>query len=381
LAQLIGKTNPIDSPGAVYYYSSLGYHLLGALLEEVTGKSYAQLLDEEIVQPLGLKNTGFGDNAYIAKELAQGYRYQEVYGLDWWTAEHGGVLTKAPFRDQSTAYAAGGIHATVKDLFIWSEAIKSNKLLSPELTQKMLTPNEHGYCYGWVRNWDDIIEKNTEVRLYGHGGSLAGNSAFIAMYDDGTTIIYLANRNNLKAEEIIHQTYLIANNLKDDFRLKGYPNRGSYDDFIAAGGMSVLQDYFDRLSTYSGYLVHPSKSTMRGIMKIYIEAEKFDVADSLKNAFLKFHNRNENTINELGYTFLASDTPTFALDFFKSNTQKYPFSSNAWDSLGEAYLTYQEYKNAIECYTKAIEIGEKTNHQNLKLYKENLEIALTKSKS
>lgn len=372
LVKLIDKTLLVSTPGTEFYYSSLGYDLLGAILEEVSGKSFAELLNEKIVNPLKLKNTGFGTNEYVLKELAKGYSYREVYGWDWWVSEHGGKTTEAPFRDQSTAYSAGGMHSTVKDLFTWSEAIKSHKLLSAELTKVMLTPNKHGHCYGWVRNWDDIIEKNINVRLYGHGGALAGNSAFIAMYDDETTIIYLANRSNLKAEEILHQIHLRANNLKDEYKLKGYPNRSSYSTFKEAGGMTVLQDYFKRLSDYSGYKVNPSNSTMRGVMKIHLEAGKIKVADSLKTVFFSNYKPDERTLNEFGYDFLYSDKPIYALDFFKENTLRFPKSSNAWDSLGEAYLTYKDYENAIVCYKKAVELGKQVNHRSLELYKENL---------
>lgn len=381
LAELIGKTHLIDTPGSRYYYSSFGYDLLGTILEEVTGESFANLLDEKIIKPLGLTNTGYGTNEYVAKELAKGYRYREVYGLDWWTSEHGGEIREAPFRDQSTAYTAGGMYSTVKDLFVWSEAVKNYTLLSEELTQVMLTPNLEGHCYGWVRNWDDVIEKNTQVRLYGHGGALAGNSAFIGIYDDGTTIIYLSNINNLKAEEILHQLHRRANNLKDEYRLEGYPNRDSYTKFVKAGGMSSLQDYFNRLSIYSGYTVHPSNSTMRGVMKIHLEANKKEVADSLKKALIKDHYPTERELNEYGYYFLQSDDPKFALGFFKENTIRYPFSSNAWDSLGEAYLQYNEYQEAIYCFEKAITIAEKISHNSLKLYKEHLIIAQNKLKN
>ena len=381
LAILIGKTNLVRKPGTAYYYSSFGYDLLGTILEKVSGKTYKDLLSERIIKPLGLKNTGFESNEYVAKELAKGYRYREVYGLDWWTSEHGGKITEAPFRDQSTAYSAGGMYSTVRDLFTWSKALKTFKLLSPELTKIMLTPNKHGHCYGLVRNWDDIVEKNINVRLYGHGGALAGNSAFIALYDDGTTIIYLANRNNLKAEEILHQIHIRANNLKDEFKLKGYPNRSSYSKFIEAGGMPVLHDYFNRLSKYSGYKVNPSNSTMRGLMNIHLEAKKHTIADSLKMAFINSFNKDERTLNEFGYYFLNSDYPKYALDFFKENTSKYPYSSNAWDRLGEAYLTYGNYNEAVNCYKKAIEIGEKINHSALRHYKENLEKALEKLKN
>lgn len=375
LAKLIDRTHLVSNPGTEYYYSSLGYDILGVILEEVSHKSFAKLLDEKIINPLKLKNTGFGTNAYVSKELAKGYSYREVYGWDWWTSEHGGETTEAPFRDQSTAYAAGGMHSTVNDLYIWSEAVKSHKLLSPELTKIMLTPNKQGHCYGWVRNWDDILEKNIHVRLYGHGGALAGNSAFIALYDDETTIIYLANRSNLKAEEILHQIHLRANNLKDEFKLKGYPNRSSYSTFKEAGGMTTLQDYFNKLSEYSGYKVNPSNSTMRGVMKIHLEAGKIEVADSLKTVFFQSYNPDERTLNEFGYDFLNSDNPSYALEFFKENTIKYPDSSNAWDSLGEAYLTYKNYERAVFCYKKAVALGEKVNHKSLDVYRENLKKA------
>ena len=380
LAELIGKTRLINEPGEAFSYSSLGYHLLGTILEEVSQKSYAELLDESIVKPLELQNTGFGSNDFVAKELSKGYVYREVYGWDWWSAENGGTTTEAPFRDQSTAYAAGGMYSTVEDLFIWSEAVKSNRLLSLELTNKMLTPDKQGQCYGWVRNWDDIIEKNINVRLFGHGGALAGNSAFIAMYDDETTIIYLSNRNNIKAEELLNQVHLRANGLKDEYKIKGYPNRSSYSEFEDDGGMSALQDYFDRLSEHSGYTVDPSHHTMKGVMKIHLEAGKHAIADSLKTAFLKTHNPGESMLNQVGYDFLNSDYPKFALEFFAENTQRYPHSSNAWDSLGEAYLTYGNYQNAIDCYTKAVEIGEKISHSSLETYKENLNAAREKLK-
>lgn len=375
LVELIGRTNMIGKPGERFYYSSLGYDILGAILEEVSGKPFADLLDENIVRPLNLKNTGFASNSYVSKELAKGYVYREVYGWDWWTSEHGGEIREAPFRDQSTAYAAGGMHSTVEDLFVWTEAVKSYKLLSPELTKIMLTPNKQGHCYGWVRNWDDILEKNTNVRLYGHGGALAGNSAFVAMYDDETTIIYLANINNLKAEEILHQIHLRANDLKDEFKLKGYPNRSSYNKFVEAGGMRALQDYFQRLSDYSGYKVNPSNSTMKGVMKIHLEAGKEEVADSLKTIFINSYNPDENTLNEFGYDFLYSEKPKYALEFFKENAKRNPYSSNVWDSLGEAYLVYEDYENAIACYKEAVKLGEQINHRSLESYKENLKKA------
>jgi tetratricopeptide (TPR) repeat protein len=118
-----------------------------------------------------------------------------------------------------------------------------------------------------------------------------------------------------------------------------------------------------------------------GVLKIHLEAGKIEVADSLKTVFLNSYNPDERTLNEFGYNFLYSDNPTYALAFFKENTSKFPNSSNAWDSLGEAYLTYGDYEKALASYQKAVELGEKVTHRALKLYKENLKKAEEKCKS
>ena len=45
--------------GTKYSYSNSGYFLLGAIIEKVTGKSYEQVLKENILDPLGMKNSGY----------------------------------------------------------------------------------------------------------------------------------------------------------------------------------------------------------------------------------------------------------------------------------------------------------------------------------
>jgi CubicO group peptidase (beta-lactamase class C family) len=372
LAQLIGQTKLENPPGKVYLYSSLGYHLLGVILETTTKKSYADLLNEAIVKPLGLKNTGYEDNGFWKDSLATPYRFREAVGIDWLFAKLGGHMIEAPFRDQSTTFSTGGIHSTVYDLFIWSEALKQHRLLSKEFTEKMFTPNKKGYCYGLMKNWDELVEQNIHVRMYGHGGALSGNSAFLAMYDDETTIIYLANVAPIKAEKLLHEVYLKANQLEDKFKLKGYPNRSSLKSFKEAGGFNALNDYFDRLSEYSGYKVHPSRYTMAGVMKIHLEAGETHIADSLKHLFLAEFHPDENTINTLGYYFLESDFVGFSLDFFKMNAEKYPHSANTWDSLGEAYALLNQSKEAVDCYQKAIEIAIQYKDPSLSVYKKNL---------
>lgn len=371
LAILISNLEPIYPPGSKYHYSSLGYMLLGAVLEEVSGLSYANLLEERITKPLKLKNTGFASNEFIENKTAKGYAFVEDEGFMWLFKKDGGDFKNVSFRDQSNAYSTGGMHSTVDDLFIWSEAIRSHRILSKELTEVMLSPNLEGYCYGWMKNWDNLIERNTSVRMITHGGALFGHRSSITLFEDGTTIIFLANVNPLKDQEIIHRLYLAAHQLPDTFRLKGYPDRSSLSTFENAGGINAFNDFFYRLSDLSGYRVLPSQSSMTHLMYLYGEAGDYEKVDSIKQSFYKDYEPNESVINQMGYRLLEEDC-RLALDFFKENVERFPNSPNAWDSFGEGTLKCGDLKDAISYYEKAVSLARAQSDPSLALYEDNL---------
>ncbi|MEM9409367.1 MAG: serine hydrolase domain-containing protein, partial [Acidobacteriota bacterium] len=77
--ELLGLVDdlPFDfDPGTKYRYNNTGYYLLGVILEEVSGKSFAELLAEEIADPLELTRTRYGSNGDIIRNRAQGYEFR-----------------------------------------------------------------------------------------------------------------------------------------------------------------------------------------------------------------------------------------------------------------------------------------------------------------
>ncbi|MDW3193887.1 MAG: serine hydrolase domain-containing protein [Cytophagales bacterium] len=375
LAVLIDQVEldyPIDTK---FHYSSLGYMLLGVILEEVSGQSYSTLLQQNITTPLGLKNTGFASNEFIAAETARGYAFVEDESFMMIFNKLGGDFEKVPFRDQSNKYSTGGIHSTVEDLWVWSKAIRNNILLSKEYTDLMLTPNQSGYCYGWFRNWDELIERNKNVKMYTHGGALFGHRASINLFDDGTTIIYLANTNRIKDQELTHQLYLSTHHLKDTFGIKGYPDRSSMKRFHREGGLTALKRFFHELSERSGYEVLPSENSIVHIMSMYYENGDVKIADSLKQAYFTYYEPTEGSVNALGYQLLE-DRCNIALTFFKENTVRFPESPNVWDSYGEGLMSCGEKETAIECHQRAVQLAEKTKDRNLEVFQQNLDRAI-----
>lgn len=127
------------TPGTQYFYSSWGYFTLGFIMERVTGKSYAQLMSDDIFSKIGMKHSGSYFHTQIVPNRATGYDYSF------------GGYTSGDFRDQSNTMGTGDLYSTVEDLFIFHMALANNSLLSKELTDEMFRPGMRPaqYGYGW----------------------------------------------------------------------------------------------------------------------------------------------------------------------------------------------------------------------------------------
>ena len=127
------------TPGSRYFYSSWGYFTLGYIMERVTGKTYSQLMKDDIFDKLQMNNSGSYQHLQIVPNRATGYDYSF------------GGFTSADFRDQSNTMGTGDLYSTVDDLFTFHLALSNHTLLSKELTDEMLTPGMRParYGYGW----------------------------------------------------------------------------------------------------------------------------------------------------------------------------------------------------------------------------------------
>jgi CubicO group peptidase (beta-lactamase class C family) len=116
-------------PGTTFKYNNSGYFLLGAIIEKITGKPYAEVLKERIFTPLGMTDSGYDVYATLIPKRAQGYEK---------TAD--GYINAA-YLDMSLPYAAGSIYSTVEDLYKWDQALYGEKILSAESKNLMFTPD------------------------------------------------------------------------------------------------------------------------------------------------------------------------------------------------------------------------------------------------
>ncbi|NQZ10500.1 MAG: serine hydrolase [Algicola sp.] len=379
-AQLIGKTDLINQPGTQYHYSSQNYILLGAILEQVTGKSYAALLKEHITEPLGLDNTGFADNTFAQQQVAQGYAFEEYGFFDSLFAPDVGLYTEAVLRDQSNTYSTGGVYSTVDDLFKWSQAIDRHQILSEPLTKRMLTPNLGGYCYGWMRNQETIIRRNPKVQLYTHGGGLPGFNSNIALYDDGIKIIYLSNVVRLNAIRLTQNIHLLANGINpDDFKrdLLRPEIEDDYQTFIADGGMPAFRAYYDEISKRAGYQVLPAQMAYVEMITMFLTEQKIDEAvNMVDEMFANYTTPELRFVNQIGYLFHEQQYYAQAKTYFQRNVTNYPYAATVHDSMGDAFYGAKDYLQARDSYQRAVDIAKANDDSRLDLLNANLQLAI-----
>ncbi len=171
------KDKPLQfQPGEKWSYTNSGYVLLAGVVEKVTKMPFEEFLHQNIFEPLGMKSTGQDSYTAIIKNRAEGY---VSFGVD---------VNRVEYRDMPTMTGAGSLYSTPMDLYLWDQALYSDKLLTKASRDLMFTPHKETYGYGW------FIEDRNGHRAISHRGEISGFIGSIDRYpDDSVTVIALFN--------------------------------------------------------------------------------------------------------------------------------------------------------------------------------------------
>jgi len=182
--------------GSNYRYNNSAYVLAGAIVEKVTGKSYAVALRDMITAPLGLTDTTYDDERAVVPRRAKGYDLRD-----------GKATYPEPF-SVSVAGGAGAMRSTAADMLRWHQALFGGKFLKPESLSQMIEPAtlNDGRPTSLVQKPDPKgrppmdyglglkLGNQDGRRLIGHGGAINGFNAMLYTFpDDKTTIVMLSN--------------------------------------------------------------------------------------------------------------------------------------------------------------------------------------------
>jgi len=310
IAALLKREDALGVPGLKYRYSNPGYSLLAIVVERVSGVLFGTFLEHEIFKPTEMGNTFLYDSLR-RKNARTAVGYDQFGQLD------DGGPTAIP--------GDGVIYSTVDDLFKWDQALYTDKLvrsftLAEAFTVGKVEEGASTYGFGW-----NVAEGGGYLW---HTGSHAGFRALIARYlTDRATVIMLTNRGNSKRLGI---NTAIRN--------------------ILAGRPYVLpkQSGAEKLRKTI------QESGIQAALKMYYALKSTKDAD---------YDLGESELNALGYQLLYSDKRvTDAIAIFDLNTKEHLNSSNAFDSLGEAYRAHGARDLAINSYQTAVKLDPTNGH-------------------
>ena len=178
-------------PGTRFHYSNSGYFLLGAVLEQVSGSLYEQLLKDRIFTPVGMNDSGYAHSETIIPHRASGYE----------RSSNG--LQNARLYDMSIPFAAGAVYSTVGDLFLWDQALYGDRLLPASLRELLFKPNLENYGFGWGILIPKPGSPNAGQTVLMHGGAIFGFQSVIERIPrQKELIVLLDNTDSPKLLEI-----------------------------------------------------------------------------------------------------------------------------------------------------------------------------------
>jgi CubicO group peptidase (beta-lactamase class C family) len=312
-------------PGERFAYSNSGYLLLGYIIEKVTGKSYEQVLQENIFTPLKMNNTGYDHHETLLKNRAHGYE------------KNGRSYVNSPFLDMSVPYAAGSMYSTVEDLYLWDQALYGNQLLRKEnmdlLFAKHIPSGGGHYGYGWGIGELPLGNTQERIQTIGHGGGINGfNTQITRIPSDKSFIVLLNNTGGAPLNEM---TSAIAAILYDkSYTLPKRSVANALSGRIDKEGIPAALAYFEEIKASSDFYL------------------------------------DENEMNRTGYEFLQSGKVKEAVAVFKLNTIAFPKSSNVYDSYGEALMALGNKTEALENYKRSVKLNP-GNEGGIKILKDN----------
>jgi len=142
---------PVNPPGTKYEYSNVGFVILGAILEQKTGKPWEELIANELFKPLGMTTAGFGPPGTPGK-----------VDQPWGHAIKNGKLEPLQFDNAPLMDPAGRVHCSISDwgkfvsLYLDPERQKP-AVLTAKTIRELTTPGPIGtYAGGWIiakRSW------------------------------------------------------------------------------------------------------------------------------------------------------------------------------------------------------------------------------------
>jgi len=198
LALMEQETATKFPPGSRWAYSNSGYCLLAMVVEKVSGKPFAQFLQERIFVPLKMSTT-------IAYEKGKSEVANRAYGH----MPEDGRFRETDQSSTSATLGDGGVYTSLADMARWDAALREHTLLSgkemePALvagrpTASAAEENGHpvSYGFGWF-----LDPYKGHARMWHYGETVGFRTSIQRFPEDQLMVVVLCNRVDFSAPEL-----------------------------------------------------------------------------------------------------------------------------------------------------------------------------------
>ncbi len=181
-------------PSTQFQYSNVGYCLLGAVIEQTTGLSFRDAVEESY--QISNRDIKFVDNGFLSDEIIYDYRYEDYYGASYYTH----------FDFKESLSAVGGLSGSAKSMVLLTRDMLSEQPLN--ILSRANTPcaiDQIGGCYGYAL---EPYEKSGHYfTVYNKSGFFPGVNTDIFVDDQGGILALYrgASTPNYEVKNQLHQ--------------------------------------------------------------------------------------------------------------------------------------------------------------------------------
>lgn len=195
--KIFGKDDLLFTPGEGFRYSTYGYTVLSAAIQEVSQQPFLKYLQQAVFNPLKMIGTKAGGTGIPIAKKANFYEVEE------------GQFKPIYPTNISNKWAGGGLLSTPTDLVKMGNALQDSSFISPTAKKHLFTPvplkdgtmNPQRYGMGWRIGTATESFAPKKVKLIHHGGTIGGGIALLIMFPEyNLTIAMMTNRSGSSGE-------------------------------------------------------------------------------------------------------------------------------------------------------------------------------------
>ena len=306
------ENDPLEyKPGTKFLYTTLGYNLLAAIIENASGINFTDYLKKNIFEPAGMSTTYPEFQEEIIMNKARGYDKNNYRKMQ-----------NAPLADLSIKFAGGGLVSTTEDLLKFANSLLNGRLIKKPTLDSMLVPTkltggkilESGF--GFELKYD-----NNGKFFFGHYGFGTGFISLIAIYP----------KDSVAAVDLINTA---------DRNLGG--------PALDLASIELGRNFLTPQIPLSNKMM---EITLRTNIDSAISFYKIIKSDSAS-----VYNLSANEFDLFGYDLLKIKRKNDALKWFKFFMNEFPSTVSAPIGLGDTYYNDGNKGLAIKFFRKALEI-------------------------